>query len=74
MPAPSAHNPALLTKMKRIFREMYNLNKDPHPDVKFFPSKDDPSFWNVLLRGPEATPYEGFVFHLYVEFPAEYPL
>lgn len=32
---------------------MYNLNRDPHPDVKFYPSEKEPTFWNILIRGPE---------------------
>ena len=73
MQAPSAHNPKLLTRLKRILREMYALQKDQNPDVRFFPSEQEPGFWNVLLAGPEHTPYANFVFHMYTSFPSEYP-
>jgi ubiquitin-conjugating enzyme E2 D/E len=29
--------------------------------------------WQVLLMGPEASPYEGGVFNIDLSFPAEYP-
>ncbi len=49
------------------------MTKDPNPDVKVFPSEEDPGFWNVLLRGSRHTPYDGYVFHLFARFPPEYP-
>lgn len=59
--------------MKRIFRELHNLDKDPHPDVRVYPSEENSLFWNLLFKGPEGTPYSGYIFQAYATFPDEYP-
>ena len=61
------------TRLKRIVKEIHNYTSDPHPFIQIFPGKEDISFWKVLLKGPEATPYAGGAFILYVTFSGEYP-
>jgi len=43
-----------------------------HPSIHVFPS-DELYLWQVLLEGPDNTPYQGGVFVLYVNFPPKYP-
>jgi ubiquitin-conjugating enzyme E2 D/E len=61
------------TKLKRIVKEIHHYSSDPHPFIQIFPGKGDITFWKVLLKGPELTPYEGGTFVLYVTFPDNYP-
>lgn len=37
------------------------------------PSGDDMMKWEGMLMGPAGTPYEGGIFQLVIDFPAEYP-
>lgn len=62
-----------IMRVKRVLIETHNLNTDPHPAFSFFPCEDEISFWRILMRGPEETPYQGGVFELYMQFPREYP-
>jgi ubiquitin-conjugating enzyme E2 D/E len=39
-----------------------------------YPAEDDVMFWQVLMQGPEATPYAHGVFRLWVQFPTDYPV
>jgi ubiquitin-protein ligase len=59
--------------LKRITKEIQDLISDPHPSFSVFPNESDVMFWNVFMNGPETTPYEGGLFHLYVKFPSDYP-
>ena len=60
-------------RLKRIIKEMHHYTSDPHPDIQIFPSKEDITFWKILLRGSEDTPYENGTYVLYVNFPLNYP-
>lgn len=44
--------------MKRIMKEISNINNNPHPNFKIFPTANDYAFWKIVLVGPENTPYE----------------
>lgn len=37
-------------------------------------SKDNLYVWEATVLGPSETPYEGGVFHMKIEFTAEYPV
>ena len=60
-------------RVKRVLVETHNLNTDPHPAFAFFPCEDELTFWRILMRGPDETPYTGGVFELYMQFPKDYP-
>ena len=59
--------------MKRITKEISELSANPHPCFTVFPTENDITFWNVIMTGPDTTPYEGGVYHLYVKLPSDYP-
>ena len=60
-------------RTKRILRELSACVRKPHPSFDVFPCETQLDFWQLLLRGPESTPYVGGVFHLWLQFPADYP-
>ena len=59
--------------MKRITKEISELSSNPHPCFTVLPTENDMSFLNVIMTGPDTTPYEGGVYHLYVKLPSDYP-
>lgn len=59
--------------LKRIMKELQDLENDPHPNCSIFPTEDDITYWNVYMVGPDTTPYENGTFHLLVEIPPAYP-
>ncbi|KAA6379025.1 MAG: putative Ubiquitin-conjugating enzyme E2-16 kDa [Streblomastix strix] len=36
-------------------------------------NENDMFHWQAIIYGPVGTPYEGGIFHLFIEFPREYP-
>ena len=59
--------------LKRLTKELSDLEANPHPNCSIFPTENDIYFWNVYMTGPDTTPYEGGTFHLMVEIPSDYP-
>ena len=61
---------------KRIKEEFEEINKNSD-SLKDFSIKwlNDKDFfkWQILLKGPEDTPYKGGIFVLIAEFPEDYP-
>ena len=47
--------------------------KDPPPGISVRGTKDNCSTWNVTLRGPPGSHYEGGVYALSVHLPTNYP-
>jgi len=66
-------NQVSVFRVKRVLKELHSLNLNPHPCFEVYPCEKDLSFWRILLKGPETTPYEGGVFYLYAKFPETYP-
>ena len=60
-------------RLKRILRELSAYVKAPHPAFSVFPCEARLDLWQLILRGPEDTPYADGVFHLWMQFPSEYP-
>lgn len=61
------------SRLKRILRELSSYVRMPHPAFEVFPSDSRLDLWQLLLKGPEGTPYADGAFHLWMQFPAEYP-
>ena len=59
---------------KRILRELAKYVKDPHPRIEVFPAERQLDLWQLLLKGPDDTPYAGGTFVLWIRFPEDFPL
>eukprot|EP01059_Diplonema_ambulator_P023161 TRINITY_DN38587_c0_g1_i1.p1 TRINITY_DN38587_c0_g1~~TRINITY_DN38587_c0_g1_i1.p1 ORF type:complete len:148 (+),score=36.03 TRINITY_DN38587_c0_g1_i1:73-516(+) len=58
----------------RIQKETEKLRKEPAPGVVATPTEDNQRHFNVVMTGPQASPYEGGLFKLELFLPEEYPM
>ena len=70
--------PAPQACLRRVMREMRSLlrRQQQEPETwpfEIFPSQSNMLCWQLLLRGPEGTPYAGGVWLLWMRFGAEFP-
>ena len=60
--------------LKRINKELFDLEKDPESNVCVSAIASDDLFeLQATLMGPQGTPYEGGIFGLNIDFPKDYP-
>ncbi|CAG2101948.1 unnamed protein product [Medioppia subpectinata] len=60
--------------LKRIHRELTQLQRDPVPGCTAAPIGNDYFHWTGSIEGPPDTPYEGGVFNVQIILPPNYPL
>ncbi|KAG9240695.1 ubiquitin-conjugating enzyme/RWD-like protein [Calycina marina] len=58
---------------KRITREYAEISESPPSGINVSLDNDNVHKWNVVMAGPEGSPYAGGTFHLSLTLPPEYP-
>eukprot|EP00400_MALV-I_sp_L67-5_P000186 gene186-345_t len=61
------------SRKRRIMAEIKKIHESPHPHFDVYPTDRDIGFWKVVMAGPDACPYAGGVWLLWINFPEEYP-
>ncbi|CAG8441828.1 6482_t:CDS:2 [Ambispora leptoticha] len=59
--------------LKRINKELLELNKNPPVGVSAGPLEEDMFQWQGTILGPPNSPYKGGIFRLKIEFSTDYP-
>eukprot|EP01120_Amphizonella_sp_Union-15-10_P013609 TRINITY_DN6350_c0_g1_i1.p1 TRINITY_DN6350_c0_g1~~TRINITY_DN6350_c0_g1_i1.p1 ORF type:complete len:152 (+),score=27.65 TRINITY_DN6350_c0_g1_i1:69-524(+) len=59
---------------RRIIKETQKLMTEPPPGISAQPYKDNLRYFNVIIAGPQGSPYEAGIFKLELFLTSEYPM
>merc|ERR1712194_711785 len=59
---------------RRIVKETQRLLSEPAPGISATPCQDNLRYFNVIIAGPQSSPYENGIFKLELFLPEEYPM
>ncbi|KAL6779756.1 UBC11 [Auxenochlorella protothecoides x Auxenochlorella symbiontica] len=59
---------------RRIIKESQRLLTEPVPGISAAPSEENLRYFNVVIFGPDSSPYQGGVFKLELFLPEDYPM
>ncbi|GAA6021928.1 hypothetical protein JCM11491_004797 [Sporobolomyces phaffii] len=59
---------------KRIIKETQRLVADSPPGITAIPHDDNLRYFDVLISGPNESPFEGGIFKLELFLPEDYPM
>ncbi|EKU20238.1 hypothetical protein NSK_003566 [Nannochloropsis salina CCMP1776] len=62
------------TLPRRIVKETQRLISEPVPGISATPYEDNFRYFNVVIEGPESSPYQQGIFKLELFLPADYPM
>ena len=62
-----------MTDIKRLKKELDDMQKNDIPNLSLGPVNDNLYEWEAIILGPISTPYEGGVFILNISIPSNYP-
>ncbi|CDU19613.1 hypothetical protein YYC_01059 [Plasmodium yoelii 17X] len=59
---------------RRIIKETQNLANEPPPGIVAAPVPENYRHFDIVINGPEGTPYEGGSYKLELFLPEQYPM
>jgi len=59
---------------RRIIKETQKLMTEPAPGISASPCQDNLRYFNVMILGPQQSPYDGGVYKLELFLPEDYPM
>jgi len=62
-----------MTAVSRLKQDFVRIKRDPVPYIVAEPLPSNILEWHYVVTGPEASPYEGGLYHGKLVFPAEFP-
>jgi len=62
-----------MTAARRLAKEFQDLIKNPLENISTGPIEDNIFKWEATIIGPIATPYEGGIFKIAMDFTTDYP-